>query len=366
MGTLSTIGALSDGSLRSDTQTAYRDSVAATVKNGFSLGSSSLSPGSVSLGSFETDPIGVVEENYPAWHGYYVSGLLQSIATSLDSIPDTGILSPVLFDPTKPVVVIIAKLKDLLGQLGDEAIAVLLSQINIVISKSEDITKAIENKSPGDFFSALSNTINEAYSAAGKSADSVMAILDSSRDTIEEKAREIMFIDADGNPIPVPEISIEVPSLEIPSLDISFMAEFNTSPLISTVEANGVDGIVTKFAKMMTAFLAIPSQISKAIHDVIVAGMEAASAAIQSLVDALNSILTNITEAVQKILDALLGFVWDIITSVIEIADVAFLEISSVLNIVIYFVKFFIISLIGFLLGSGLIAYSAAQFLAVL
>lgn len=366
MGTLSTIGILADGSLGTDAQTAYRDGVAGALLSGISIGSTSLPAGSFSLEGFSTDTIDVISEKYPAWYGYYVNGLLQNIAKILDIIPDTGILAPFI-DPTKPVVIVIAELQEQLGQLGDEVKEVLLSQLDIVIEKSEKITAAIEDKNPSSFYDALVETINEAYAAAGESADSVIAYLEENKDKIEEKARELMFIDEIGAEIPQPEIDVEVPSLEVPSLDISFMMPgVDTSPLFYTVEVQGVDGIGTKFIKLMTAFLAIPAEIAKAIYDVIVLGLEAATSAIQKLVDAISSILTNVSDAIQQMLEALLDIVWGIISLVIDIAEFAYLEISSVINIVIFFVKYFIISLIGFLIGAGLVSYKAAQFLEIL
>lgn len=360
MGTLSSIGVLSDGAVGSSTQTSFKDDVVSFLSNGFEIGSTILPAGSFVLEEFSNGTVDSIKQNFPSWHGYYIDGLLQSIAKSLDIIPDTGILAPTgIFDPTKPLVVIIVELKELLGQLGEEAIAVLLSQLSVVIQYSEKITAAIEEKDPTAFFDALSETVTEAYAAAGQSSSEIISTLESSREAIETKAREIMFIDIDGNPIEIPEIDVEVPSLSIPALDLSFVIPgVDTAPLFYTVEVQGIDGIGTKFLKMMTVFLSIPSQIASAVRD----GL----AAVQDIIDAIGLLLTNTIEAIQALFNAILGFVWDLISAALGIAATAFLEISSTINIVIYFVKFFIVSLIGFLLGAGLISYSAAQFLGIL
>lgn len=370
MGTLSTIGILSEGSPSIDIKNSYKSSVASALKDGRTIGSNTLAPGTYKLDGLSDGTLDFVEQKYPSWYGYYVDGLLDGIGQIVDAIPDTGILSPIgIVDPTKPIVVIIAELREILGELGSEVIEVLLSQLEIVISYSSKISSAISDKNVESFIEALSETILEAFVAAGKSPDAAINALEENKSAIETKARALMFIDEQGDPIDMPPIEIEMPQLPIPVLDISFFPEgVDPSALFYSYEIQGADGLVTKFNKINAALLTIPAKISKDVYDVVsgVVKFDEASSTIQKLVTAVRKILINFTEAIQEILDSLLGFIWDIVTSAVKLADTAFLEIASTIEVISYFVKFFIISLIGFLIGGGLIAYSAAQLFGIL
>ena len=107
----------------------------------------------------------------------------------------------------------------------------------------------------------------------------------------------------------------------------------------------------------MTVFASLPAQIAEQIQEAAEFG--------ERLLAALKKLITNISEGVQELLDALLGLVWSIITSVLNIAAEALLEIVSIFQLVTFFVKYFIVSMISFLLGSGLIALSAASILGI-
>jgi hypothetical protein len=356
MGTLETIGVIDAGDVTTAARTKYRDSVVNSLIGGISLGAASLAPGSISMGSFETDPIDTVKQNYPAWHGFYIDGLQKNIAILLDLIPGAGILKPLgIFDPTEPVAIVISELQDLFlqieGLIGIPVADILIAHIDVTIEKSEEITAAVENADPEAFFEGVKSTIIAALEAEGIDTAPVVEKIDEQKETIISKAEEIIEKAQIA-------IDVELPSLPVPSLDISFIdPALDTSPLFATIEANGYDGIGTKFIKMMTVFLSVPAKIVEAAKSAV----ESATAAIKSVVDALKLIVTNFTAAIQALLDAVIGFVWDLISQVLSIVSVAFLEISSIINIVFFFAKCFIISIIGFLLGPGLISLAAAK-----
>lgn len=356
MGTLETVGIISGGDLTTSARTKYRDNVVSTLMGGITLGSTSLAPTSNSMGGFETDPIDTVKQNFPSWHGYYIDGLQKSVATVLDLIPSSGILKPLgIFDPTEPVATVITELQDLFLQIesliGIPVADVLISQIDVTIEKSAEITDAIAAADPDAFFEGVKNTIVAALQAEGVDIDPVVEKIDEQKETIIAKAEEII----EKAQI---EIDVELPSLSIPSLDISFIdPALDVSPLFATIEANGYDGIATKFIKIMTVFLSVPAKIVEAAQD----AAAAASAAVSAIVDALKLIVTNFQEAVVELLEAVIGFVWDLISEVLSIVSTAFLEISSTINIVFFFAKCFVISIIGFLLGAGLISLAASK-----
>jgi phage-related protein len=133
--------------------------------------------------------------------------------------------------------------------------------------------------------------------------------------------------------------------------------DVNVAPLFATLEANQVDGIATKFIKLMTVFASLPSKIVQQIQEAVEFG--------EQLKNAFKKLITNVAEGVQELLDVLLGLVWSIITSAINVTSAIVLEAASVYQLVVFFVKYFIVSMISFLLGSGLIALSAASILGI-
>jgi phage-related protein len=104
---------------------------------------------------------------------------------------------------------------------------------------------------------------------------------------------------------------------------------------------------------MMTVFLSLPGKIAEQV----VNGVQAAS----RIVDALKTLLINVAQGITDLVNALIGIVWDAITSVISILNVAILETASIIQSVVYFVKYLAVTLISFFMGSGLIALSAAR-----
>lgn len=373
MGTLSTIGILDDGKVTSSVKSRYRDSVVDTVKNGISLGDTNLAGGLISLGDFETGTIDQVISTYPAWNAYYVEGLIDSIANGLDQIPDTGAAFPVLFDPTKPIAIIISELSSIFEPinaiLNEPITEVVISQIGVFLDKQEEISgkleevvNAIEDGEDAaiakaeEFFEIIKDAIGEALDNAGENVEDVIEKIDEGKDSISQKIVEIAQNIKDS------ALSL-VPEIPVPSLDLSFLdPSIDTTPLFAIAEVHGQDGIVTKFAKMMTAFLQLPSEIMQAVSDAIKAASEATET-ILDLVNAIKKIPTDIIQAVSDMLQALLSFIWEKISQIIGINPNAILEISSTINVVIFFVKSFIVSLVGFVLGSGLISLSVARIL---
>ena len=366
MGTLETIGVISGGDITQTASTKYRDNVVDTLDIGISLGTVSLAAGSIDMGAFGTDPIGTIQEQYPAWYGFYVNGLLKNIALLLDLIPDSAILKLLptpIFDPTKPVAQVIAELQETLleieSAIGAPVVDVLISQIDVVVAKSAEISAAIANADPTAFYDALVSTIVAAFEAAGLNTSQIAAKLEEKKAEIEALASTIIEEAAS-------EISSAIPDLPIPVLDISFIdPTLDTSPLFATVEADGFDGIATKFIKMMTVFLSIPSELIQAINDIISGAISAATSILQKIADAIQKLLTNFSEAISELISAVIEFIWSLISQVINIVSVAFLEISSILNIIFFFAKCFVIVFIGFLLGSGMITLAAAKILEI-
>lgn len=359
MGTLETVGIISSGEITTSARTKYRDNVVSTLLNGITLGLATLAPGTISMGSFETDPIDTVKQNYPAWHGFYIDGLQQNIAIILDLIPSPGILKPIgIFDPTEPVARVISELQELSLQLesllGIPIVDVLISQIDVTIEKAADITAAIEAEDPEAFFDAVKSTISAVIEAAEDlEVDPVTVI-----NKIDEQKEEIVAKGASIIEDAKNAVDDVLPALPVPSLDISFIdPTLDTSPLFATVEQHGYDGIATKFIKMMTVFLSIPGKIIEAAQ----AAAETIAGALKSIIDALKLLVTNFVEGIQALLDAVIEFVWDLVSEVISIVSTAFLEISSIVNIIFFFAKCFIISIIGFLLGAGMIALAASK-----
>jgi len=113
----------------------------------------------------------------------------------------------------------------------------------------------------------------------------------------------------------------------------------------------------------MIAFLKIPIEIITGVIDVIKGVAAAASEFIIQLANSIKKIFTDIVQAVKDMLSALLGFVWDKISSLIDINPNAILETASIISIVTFFVKSFIVTMIGFILGSGLITLSVSKML---
>ena len=372
MGALSSIGILDGGTLTERSRTSFKDSTVSSFENGFSIGTVQAPANSVSLGSFSSENGQQHESAFPAWNGMYVNGLLQNVALTLDSIPDAGILKPIgIFDPTKPILLVINKLRSLFDRLFSflsfSFDALLLLHLDIVLSKADIIISALNDvidkisegieaarDAASNFVDVLKSLIEDILRAASISTsiirDVIQGIVDSVsqiKDAIVQTAIEI-----------VESIGLSLPTFSIPSLDISFMTPgVSIEPLFATIELNQVDGIATKFIKLMTVFASLPAQIAEQIQEAAEFG--------ERLLAALKKLITNISEGVQELLDALLGLVWSIITSVLNIAAEALLEIVSIFQLVTFFVKYFIVSMISFLLGSGLIALSAASILGI-
>ena len=370
MGTLETIGVISGGDITQTAAIKYRDNVVRTLETGISLGSVSLPAGAIDMGSFGEDSIGTIQEQYPAWHGNYVNGFLKNISILLDSIPDSGILKNVpppigpIFDPTKPIAQLISNLQETFleieSAIGIKITDVLISQIGVVTGKAAEIQTAITNADTEAFYSALVDTITSAFEAEGIDTTEIIAKLEEKKSNIEDLANNLIEEAAT-------EASEFIPDLPIPELDLSFITPgLNTSPLFATAEVDGFDGIATKFIKIMTVFLSVPSKLIQTIRDVISQSISAATATIQKIADAILKLLTNFTEAISDLISAVIDFVWSLVSEVVSIASVAFLEISSVLNVIFFFAKCFVVVFIGFLLGSGMITLAAAKSLEII
>jgi phage-related protein len=373
MGALSSIGILDNGKLTDSAKTSFRIATAGSVESGFSIGASSISADLISLGNFKDLDQQEHNNQYPAWNAYYSSGLLQNIALSLDKIPDAGVLKPIgLFDPTKPIVVLITKLQSLFNRifsfLDFPFIDLLILNIDVVLSKVRQILRALDD--------IISNLVEDGLSAAKDAAESFIDILKTivrevlTRSNVSSSRISDVIESINDNIDDIKESVVEtaqeitassllsIPSLPVPSLDISFIPPgIDVTPLFATVEADGIDGIGTKFVKLMAAFLALPAKIAEQIKQ----GVQAAI----RIKEAFEILIINVAQGVQALLSALLELVWSIITSVISIAEAAILEIASIFQTVTFFVKYFIVSMISFLLGSGLIALSAAKILGI-
>jgi hypothetical protein len=376
MGTLSTVGVISSGKLSNSSAELYKTSVSNTVKNGLSIGSTDIPAGVISLGLFETGSISDIKATYPAWNSYYVDGILSNLVGSLDKIPDTGVGFPIVFDPTKPVAIILTELSEIFQPLTSILSIplqdIILSNLSVFLEKSGEITEKLKSivdalsgtqdeivAAAENFLETIKETISESLTSAGKRTDEVISTIEENKDNIVQKIIQIAESLKDA------ALSI-VPDLPIPSLDLSFISpEISVAPLFATIEANGQDGIATKFIKLLTVFLKIPSEVFEAIKTAIQEGVETASRFVADLYSAIGKLFTDITQAVKDMLSALLGFVWDRITAVLDINPAAILELSSTASAVVFFVKSLIVSLIGFVLGSGLITLSVAKLLEI-
>lgn len=383
MGALSTVGAINNGAPSTITATKFKESVTSSVSNGVSIGNTTIPTGVINIEFFETSSIDDIKITYPAWNAFYVDGLLKNLLNSLDSIPDTGILFPLLFDPTRPIAIILKELSELFASieaaLDFSIIDIILSKIDIFLSKSAEITlkltETIEAIPEGaeatlekatEFFEIIKNAIVEAFEAAGKAVDAIIAKLNAEKDKIVQKIIEIAEKIKNAVLALIPEFSLPEFDLSFvfPEFDLSFsILPFNITPLFATIEFDGLDGIATKFLKLMIAFLKIPIEIITGVIDVIKGVAAAASEFIIQLANSIKKIFTDIVQAVKDMLSALLGFVWDKISNLIDINPNAILETASIISIVTFFVKSFIVTMIGFILGSGLITLSVSKML---
>ena len=373
MGALASIGVLDNGKIADRSKTAFKDSTVTSIEQGFSIGSFQIVAGQIELGSFSNESGQNHVDMFPAWNGMYVTGLLQNIALTLDKIPDAGILKSIgIFDPTRPILIIITKLRSLFDRIFSflpfSIDDLLLQNISIILGKIDDIVGALDSvidelvssgvdaarDAAEDFLSVLKDVISAVMRAASYTSSAIADVLQkisdeasSIKNAIVEMANEILT-----------SINLPLPTLTIPSLDLSFMPSgVNLQPLFASVEANQYDGIATKFIKLMTAFASLPAKIVEFIQR----GVDIGS----KLKQAFQKLLTNISQGIQDMLDVLVDAVWNIITSVISIPSQAILEAASIFQIVLTFVKYFIVSLISFLMGSGLIALSAATLLGI-
>ena len=378
MGALSTVGVINNGGPSTLTATKFKESVTSFVSDGVSIGNTTIPTGVINIEFFENSSLDDIRKTYPAWNAQYVDGLLKNLLNSLDSIPDTGVLFPILFDPTRPIAIILKELSELFASieaaLGFSIIDIILSKIDIFLSKAAEITSKLKEiieaiaegveaalEKATEFFEIIKNAIVEAFEAAGKAVDAIIAKLNAEKDRIIQKILEI------AEKIKNAVLAL-IPEFSIPSLDLSFVfpefdLSFNITPLFATIEFDGLDGIATKFLKLMIAFLKIPIEIITSVVDAISGAVEAASEFIRQLVDSIKKIFTDIVQAVKDMLSALLGFVWDKISSLIDINPNAILETASIISIVTFFVKSFIVTMIGFILGSGLITLSVSKML---
>ena len=383
MGALSTVGAINNGAPSTITATKFKESVTSFVSNGVSIGNTTIPTGVINIEFFETSSIDDIKITYPAWNAFYVDGLLKNLLNSLDSIPDTGILFPLLFDPTRPIAIILKELSELFASieaaLDFSIIDIILSKIDIFLSKSAEITlkltETIEAIPEGaeatlekatEFFEIIKNAIVEAFEAAGKAVDVIIAKLNAEKDKIVQKIIEIAEKIKNAVLALIPEFSLPEFDLSFvfPEFDLSFsILPFNITPLFATIEFDGLDGIATKFLKLMIAFLKIPIEIITGVIDVIKGVAAAASEFIIQLANSIKKIFTDIVQAVKDMLSALLGFVWDKISNLIDINPNAILETASIISIVTFFVKSFIVTMLGFILGSGLITLSVSKML---
>lgn len=376
MGTLSTVGVLDGDTVSGGAISKYRDSVVEIIRDGITLGSTVLPPGVISLGKFETGTTDDVIREYPAWNAYYVNGLLNSIARGLDKVPDTGAAFPFLFDPTRPIAIILTELSSIFEPinaiLSSPITEIILSQIDVFLSKGSEIAEKLKEvveaisdstdaalSKAEEFFEIIKGAIEEALSRAGEAVEDVISKIEEAKDSIAQKIVEI------AESIKNAALSL-IPDFSLPALDVSFLdPSLSVAPLFATVERDGQDGIATKFIKMMTVFLKIPSEIIETVTGVITGAIREASESILQLVEAINKIFTDLAQAVKDMLQALLGLIWERISTTIDINPNAILEIASTISVVTFFVKAFIVTLVGFVLGSGLIATLVSKILEV-
>lgn len=383
MGALSTVGVINNGGPSTLTATKFKESVTSFVNDGVSIGNTTIPTGVINIEFFENSSLDDIRKTYPAWNAQYVDGLLKNLLNSLDSIPDTGVLFPILFDPTRPIAIILKELSELFASieaaLGFSIIDIILSKIDIFLSKAAEITSKLKEiieaiaegveaalEKATEFFEIIKNAIVEAFEAAGKAVDAIIAKLNAEKDKIVQKIIEIAEKIKNAVLALIPEFSLPEFDLSFvfPEFDLSFsILPFNITPLFATIEFDGLDGIATKFLKLMIAFLKIPIEIITGVIDVIKGVAAAASEFIIQLANSIKKIFTDIVQAVKDMLSALLGFVWDKISNLIDINPNAILETASIISIVTFFVKSFIVTMIGFILGSGLITLSVSKML---
>lgn len=386
MGALSTVGAIADGAPSTITATKFKDSVVSFVQDGITIGSTTIPAGVIDIEFFKTSSIDEISREYPAWNTLYADGLLKSLLNSLDAIPDTGIAFPILFDPTRPIAIILKELSEIFASidltLSFPIIDIILSKIDIFLSKAAEITSKLKEiidaiadgaeaalEKATEFFVIIRGAIVEALEAAGEAVNTVIAKLNAEKDRIIRKIIEIAEKIKNAALSLIPEFSLPILDLSLifPEFDFSFsIPAFDISPLFATIELNGMDGIATKFLKMMVAFLKIPAEVITGVIDLITGAAAAASEFIIQLANAVKKIFTDIAQAVKDMLGALLGFVWDKISSIIDINPNAILEAASIIGIVTFFVKSFIVTMIGFILGSGLITLAASKILNII
>ena len=269
MGTLSTVGILDGDAVSSGVISKYRDSIVGILRDGITLGSTRLPPGVISLGKFETGTTEDVISEYPAWNAYYVEGLLSSITKGLDTVPDTGAAFPFLFDPTRPIAIILTELSAIFEPinsiLSSPITDIIVSQIGVFLSKGEEIAsklkEIVDSLSEGidaalekaeEFFEIIKSAIEEALDRAGEAVEEVISKIEEAKDTITQKIVEI------AENIKNAAISL-VPDFSLPVLDISFLdPSLSIAPLFSTVERDGQEEVLTSLRSLRKVFVKIP------------------------------------------------------------------------------------------------------------
>lgn len=363
MGTLSTLNIVDGDKVSFSTRTKYKNSVSDSLKKGIDYGSLNLEPGTIKMDNFESSSVDDVKNLYPSWHGYYIDGLLDSSFSTLDKIPDLGVLKPLgIFDPTAPIAKVITQLEDVFAPIetaiGVPVVDVLISKIDIVIEKSSLLTESIKVKDPQKFFDVLKEIIKSSFESANRETTEILNKIDEKEDSIKSLAKNLI----DEAVSSATEI-VKIPQPPIPKLDISFIQmNVNPSPLFASIETNKIaDGIATKFIKTMTLFIELPLKILQEVQETIQSLAASTSKVISDIVTAIKTLLTNIGEGVRLLFSSIFDFIWLKISDLLGIASNAFFEISSIFNIVMFFTKAFITSLVGFLLGGGLITLSIAK-----
>jgi len=365
MGALRSIGVIESNKLSSAARTKFKDATVETVKSGLRVGDTTLPSGTIDLGDFESLRSRQHEDNFPAWNGFYQTGLLQNIALLLDNVPDAGILKPLgIFDPTKPILMVITKLRALFDRIFSfltvDIVDLLLENIHILFEFLDDIIESITE--------IATKLINEGLTAAKNAAERFLDIMVRiisrvlpNRENLDQVTRQI---DSNKEEIKTEIVNVAreiavsselpLPTFSIPDFDLSFMPpNADISPLFATVETDGKDGIATKFIKMIVFFAKIPGFFIEKIKEL--------GEFFDRIKTILLKILQNVAEGIVELLQFIVGIVWEQIKSLLQIVDDAILEIASLMQIVIHFSKYLAISLIAFLLGSGLVVLSAAK-----
>jgi hypothetical protein len=294
---------------------------------------------------------------YLAWHQIHFDVALQGVASMLDQIPAAGVAAKVIpyFDPFQPIIDVLNLLKNKLASaLGDlDIVEFLTSNLTSLLFDIGDFIVDIVSIST-DFIAGVASAVDRAINYVlsfisnsilpklGKSSQEIASITQSIRNLLKDNNFKASFLASITSL--VTSIVSAPASLTLPAFTFDFLSFDVDIPNPSAILGAGPPpGIGYFFTQLITGFFeGVLNLLSTAGEWIL-------------------KITQGVGELLSYLLQQLLSFLGQIITSIYPAIDSAVSFIASIAEFCKKLIQMTIVTILGYLLGPGIITLAAAR-----